>query len=74
MQTYYLHTINGKPATYYPGDQICYVTKYGDAGVLVKSLRQIRREQKASIKFRQSKGIPEDGSDYGYRRVRVPNQ
>lgn len=73
MTTYYLHTIRGRPAHYVPGQQICYITRFGAAGTLVTSLRQIRREQKASIKHRQDIGLDQDGSNYGYRRVRVPS-
>jgi len=71
MKTYYMHTINGKPAFWSENDgQICYMNVYGKASLLSESLRQIRLEQKATIAYRKACGMPEDENDkYGYRRV-----
>ena len=73
MKTYYMHTINGKPAFWSENDrQICYMSFYGKASPLSESLWQIRLEQKATIAYRKACGFHEDENDkYGYRRVSV---
>lgn len=45
MTTYYMHTINNKPAFYVPGEQICFMAFYGKPNKLATSLKQIRLEQ-----------------------------
>ncbi len=72
MNKFYMHTINGKPALYWPGEQICYYNYYGKLTPLAKSLSQIRREQKASHEYRRSYGATVDPKEYGYIRVRTP--
>jgi hypothetical protein len=68
-KTYYLHTINGEPAEFVPHQkQLCFIGKYGAAGKLASSLRQIRREQ--AINRRQNPDISE-GLTFGYVRVRI---
>ena len=73
MKTYYMHTINGKPAFWSEDDgQICYMDAFGKASLLSESLRQVRLEQKATIAHRKACGFHEDEKDkYGYRRVCV---
>lgn len=71
-KTYYLHTIDGRPAYYVPGMQICYINFYGKPKPLVASLDQIRAEQKASSEWRKAQGYDHGTKDYGYRRVRLP--
>ena len=69
MTTYYLHTLDGKPAEFVTDQNtICFRTKYGKAGLLATSLHQIRREQAID-----QKENPETSKDfeYGYCRVRV---
>lgn len=68
---YYLHTIDRKPA-YFDGHQIVYATK-GRAIKLVSDLKQIKREQRASHLWRQSKGL-ELFNDYGHMRVSTPEE
>ena len=73
MSVFYMHTIEGPPAYYVPGKQICFITHFGTAGMLAHSLKQIREERALSVKYRQEAGIGEDGSRYGYKRVRTPS-
>jgi len=72
MVTKYMHTIDGMPAYFEEGGQICHMAHYGKANPLADSLKQIRREQKTSVKYRcEELGVDEDGTKYGYRRVAV---
>lgn len=72
---YYLHTINDKPAAFYPDQgQICHLTFYGEAGPLATSLRQIKREQAASKRYRVKNGYSNLPDKYGHRRLSVPEQ
>lgn len=72
----YFHTIDGCPAQYWKGEQICYVNSYGKNGGIVNvcsSLKQIKKEQKLSDNWRLSKGYPINGN-YGYLRIlKKPN-
>jgi hypothetical protein len=63
----YIHTINGKPATF-DGFQICFATFYGKPNILCDSLKQIRKQQKISVANRKSKGFPAELGDYGHLR------
>lgn len=68
----YMHTINGIPAQYIPGEQIEYAQgTRGGAGVarLALSIRQIKKEQRLSRKWRLSKGFGATPGDYGYVRI-----
>ena len=72
MTNYYLHILDGQPAEFVPDQKtICFVTRYGSAGVLATSLRQIRREQAID-----QKENPETSGDfeYSYCRVRVEKE
>lgn len=71
-RTYYLHTLNGAPASYHPGGQICYASYGGAAIRLCASLKQIRAERNLSEEWRAKKGYePTHPSWFGYRRVAV---
>ncbi len=63
----YMHTIDGRPATF-DGYQICFATFYGPANVLADSLRQIRREQQATLRNRKRDRLDVEVGDYGYFR------
>lgn len=70
MKSKYMHLIRSRPARYYEGAQICYMTN-GSELRLADSLAQIRREQKASAAWRLKKGYS-DANEYGHIRVRIP--
>jgi len=63
----YLHTIDGCPATYFRGEQICYVNGRTRAK-LVSTLQLIKKHQRLSNLWRTSQGF-EVCADYGYIRV-----
>lgn len=69
MNTKYMHTIEGRPAIYEPNEQICFMC-HGTNLILCDSLRQIRREQELSSKWRMAKGF-DLMDDYGYLRVKI---
>lgn len=76
MKTYYLHTLNDKPAVfvkeYVKGNDkgnICYVSFYGKANELAIDLKQIRREQKISKEWDKKYKCE---FKYDYIRVCVP--
>lgn len=70
MKTYYLHTIDGLPATF-DGYQICFAGFYGPASKLATSLAQIRREQKISAANREKDGWSAYAYKLGYRRYSI---
>ena len=70
MTTYYLHTIDGKPAYYEEGRQIVFARCYGKAAPLVTTLKQIRKEQELSAEWRENEGLPHY-YDYGHQRVSI---
>lgn len=72
-KTYYLHTIDSRPAFYEPGQQICFAQVYGKPARLARSLAQIRSEQKKSLAWRRSLGYSHEAEGYGYKRVRLPD-
>lgn len=57
MAVKYMHTLNGEPAYYRPGQQIYYRPSKRFALPLANSLKQIKAEQKASAKFREATGM-----------------
>jgi hypothetical protein len=68
----YGHTINGSPAMYYEGEQICYATRHrGGNGItkLAASIYQIKKEQAKSDRWRLKKGFDICKHDYGYFRI-----
>lgn len=73
-RTMYMHTLDGKPAKY-TGDQIAFAShgRYARKGIpLAASLDQIKRERKASDKWRRSQGFKTDIFTYSYVLVEVP--
>lgn len=54
MRKRYMHIINGRPAAY-DGHQVCYLTSRF-RNPLRDTLDEIRREQRASAKWRQERG------------------
>lgn len=69
MKIKYMHTINSCPGNYYPGEQICYAT--GSRPIrLADSLAQIKKEWKATLKWRRKQGYHVQ-SDYGHHRVQI---
>lgn len=64
----YMHTINGRPGSY-DGEQIRYATRSSPVK-LHETLRQIRRQEAMTKKWRTSKGF-DNTAQYGYQRVLV---
>ncbi len=74
-RTMYMHTLDGRPASYEPGYQIHFVSegRYARKGIhLCASIDDIKRERKASAAWRQKGGLSEAGWKFGYVRVEVP--
>ena len=72
MKTYYLHTIDGRPAFFSRDTQeIYYANFYGPAIPLEHSLKDIKKQQALSRRNRAEAGFLTDGI-VGYRRVRIP--
>ena len=68
MKKVFIHTINGTPAQYYKGEQICYGMR--KCGVrTVDTLAQIKKEQRASNKWRKKQGWNDHEVDYDYMRI-----
>lgn len=65
--TYYMHTLNGKPAAF-DGNQISYATFHGKPNALAESLQQIRSEQRASAAYRRRMGFTGYKMEYGHFR------
>lgn len=63
--TLYMHTLDGKPASYYPKDGVCFASR---KITLVKSLRQIRREQHRCKTMRTGH---DNAFKYDYVTVRI---
>jgi len=70
---FYMHTIDHRPALYWPGEQICFAGHYTGKRLppLATSLKQIREEQRLSNAWRKKEGCDER-SDYGYVTVGAP--
>ena len=64
---YYIHTIDGKPATF-DGWQICFASHYGHPNIVRTSLKQIREDQIATAENRKASGLEDDPTRYGYVR------
>ena len=69
----YMHTLDGRPAQYWPGEQVAFADDRRGVSRFADSLKQIRREERASERWRRSKGFDETSFEYGYVRVRLPN-
>jgi hypothetical protein len=73
-KTYYVHTIDGRPAFYYKNEQIVYLAGRNlKKEHLVKSRKQIIKEQRSSIAWRKKRGYScDDGyCNYHYFRIRI---
>jgi len=70
MKTRYMHTIDGRPAFYEEGQQVCFI-RNGYALELRFSLAQIIREQRASSKWRRQQGLSNFDAKYGYLLVKA---
>jgi hypothetical protein len=74
MNMFYMHTLDGMPAYFVRTDRKIYFAPSPRSSrtiTLCRSLRQIKAEQKASIKTDLADG--RQGSvQYGYVRVRLP--
>ncbi len=70
--TKYMHTLNGKPASFFGGEQICFAGDRGGKIKLVNSLKQIRKEQKITKKFREKMGW-DDYHEWDYDYALVEN-
>lgn len=68
----YMHTLDGRPAQYYPDEQIAFADDRRGVSRFADSLSQIRREQRASDKWRLEQGFRIDEWNYSYVRVRLP--
>jgi len=70
MKCLYMHTRDGYPAFYIKGRQICYASEW-DAHdfneMFAGSLRQLRKEQEASRKWREENKL--EPFEYGYIRI-----
>ena len=72
MTTKYMHTLDGRPASYHEGEQICFANFYGKSIIsLVDSRAQILKNIAATIKWRREKGFRADYTRYGWYRVRI---
>ena len=66
----YMHTIKYSPAYYVPREQIVYAAQYVEA--LCDSLKQIRKEQKLSTKWRKELGFSDSPAEYGHIKIVIP--
>jgi hypothetical protein len=71
MTVKYMHTINGEPAYYRPGEQIVFRPGKRYAIPLVSSLEQIEDEQEASRAYRKRNGYGMGVVVYGHLRVEI---
>lgn len=67
----YIHTIDDQPGEF-DGDQICFASNYRHRpNVPAESLAQIKREQRATLRYRKSLGFSNEGTKYGYVKYAV---
>lgn len=69
---FYMHTIEGVPSQYIPGEQIVYANgTRGQAGVtrLAESIKQIKQEQRLSSSWRRKRNFDDEPGKYGYVRI-----
>jgi len=68
----YIHTMDGRPARYYPGEQICFAhSKEKLSDLAVNSLDLIRKQQQLSDEWRKSKGLEVAGWNHDYLIIYV---
>ena len=68
MEKVFIHTINGHPAEYYDKEQICYGMRRQGVKT-VNTLAQIKKEQRATNKWRKKQGYDVRPLDYDYMRI-----
>lgn len=66
----YMHTLDGQPATFIDGEQICFAACRRPIN-LCASMDEIREQRKASSKWRRKKGWSNNLFHYGAVRVFV---
>jgi hypothetical protein len=66
MKVMYLHTLDGKPASYDPRSQLILIHNRRDPVKLAHSWQQIKREQRRASSYVRDR-------NYGYQRVEVPS-
>ena len=71
MKLLYMHTLEGRPASYSERCGLCFETKRIQ---LAASLRQIRSEQAADKRRRIEEGFLNEEAKYGYATVARPEQ
>ena len=71
----YIHTLHGRPAAF-DGNQVCFVCgRQQRFATAAANINQIKREQRASIRYRRKQGLPEEApSIYGFVRFKRPNK
>lgn len=76
MKLKLMHTMDGKPATYLPGEQICFAASGKRSAIsLVDSMAQIREQRKFSSKRRKLQGFdPDDNMADRHRKGRFPTR
>lgn len=73
MKLKLMHTMDGRPASYNPGGQICFLTSSRSFPTrLCDSMSQIRRERRLSDKWRKSQGFDVTPWSVGRVFVQVP--
>ena len=73
-KTYYMHTINGWPATLSRrGDRLCYATEFPKGNKLERSLKSVRKNERIARRFVVSLGFDPGNYKYGYVRFVVPD-
>ena len=68
---YYMHTIDEKPAAY-DGEQICFLGSWNVFAVACESLKEIRKQAAASARWRQERGLTDEGFRYSYVKFKLP--
>jgi hypothetical protein len=68
----YMHTMDGKPGYYVEGEQIYFASRGSFGAVrLVDSVEQIHKNEKASDKYRISKGMDARPWGFGWVKVKI---
>ncbi len=68
MKKVFIHILNGYPAQYDKGEQICYGSRRSGVKT-VNSLAQIKKDQRASCKWRKKQGFEINETVYDYMRI-----
>lgn len=67
---FYMHTLDGKPAYYVDGEQVCFIDSR--PGKLARSLDEIRAQWTASEAWRKKRGYGPMIYPHGYKKVTLP--